>query len=112
MAIPAQSSCNDHMARPPRIVGSRDLKTRLGAYLERVRRGETLVITDRGTSVAELRPVSASQDQTETEFQKMGAEGLITRPTRTGRLSRRRPLRLPRGASGVDAIRKERDESW
>ena len=98
------------MAKHPRIVGSRELKTRLGTYLERVRRGETLVITDRGTPVAELRPVTASQDEAETEFQKMEAEGLITRPTRTGRLSRRRPLRLPRGASAVEAIRKERDE--
>ena len=38
-------------------VGVRDLKTHLSAYLERVKAGETLVVTHRGRPVARLEPV-------------------------------------------------------
>jgi prevent-host-death family protein len=41
-------------------VGARELKTRLGGYLQKVRQGRTLVITDRGEPVAELRPLHAA----------------------------------------------------
>ena len=36
-------------------VGIRELKNRLSAYLRMVRRGEAILITDRGEVVAELR---------------------------------------------------------
>ena len=39
------------------VVGARELKTRLGTYLQQVREGRTLVVTDRGEPVAELRPL-------------------------------------------------------
>ena len=38
-----------------KTVGSRELKTRLGTYLRQVREGMTLVVTERGLPVAELR---------------------------------------------------------
>lgn len=38
-------------------VGSRELKTRLGSYLRRVRGGATVIVTERGQPVAELRPI-------------------------------------------------------
>ena len=37
-------------------VGVRDLKTHLSAYLERVRSGETVIVTTRGKPVARLAP--------------------------------------------------------
>lgn len=40
------------------VVGARELKTRLGTYLQRVREGRTLVVTDRGEPIAELRPLT------------------------------------------------------
>ena len=42
------------------VIGARELKTRLGTYLRRVRLGRTILVTDRGEPVAELRPVSAA----------------------------------------------------
>lgn len=39
-----------------RAVGIRELKNRLSAYLRMVRRGEDILVTDRGTVVAEIRP--------------------------------------------------------
>ena len=41
------------------VVGARELKTRLGTYLRRVREGRTLLVTDRGEPIAELRPLPA-----------------------------------------------------
>lgn len=38
-----------------RVVGIRDLKNRLSEYIRWVRTGETVLVTDRGEVVAELR---------------------------------------------------------
>ena len=39
-----------------KAVGIRELKNRLSQYIRLVRRGETVLVTDRGAVVAELRP--------------------------------------------------------
>jgi antitoxin (DNA-binding transcriptional repressor) of toxin-antitoxin stability system len=39
-----------------KAVGVRELKNRLSEYLRMVRRGEEILVTDRGTVVAEIRP--------------------------------------------------------
>jgi antitoxin (DNA-binding transcriptional repressor) of toxin-antitoxin stability system len=39
-----------------KAVGLRELKNRLGRYVEEVRRGDVILVTDRGEVVAELRP--------------------------------------------------------
>jgi prevent-host-death family protein len=44
-------------------VGSREFKNRMGRYLREVRRGRSLVITDRGKPVAKVVP----PDEAETE---------------------------------------------
>ena len=41
-------------------VGIRELKNRLSEYVRRVRRGEEILVTDRGTVVAELRQPTAA----------------------------------------------------
>lgn len=42
-----------------RAVGIRELKNRLSEYLRRVRAGETILVTDRGEVVAEIRSPGA-----------------------------------------------------
>ena len=44
-------------------VNIQQAKTHLSRHLRRVKRGETLVICDRNTPVAELRPLTASTGQ-------------------------------------------------
>jgi prevent-host-death family protein len=39
-------------------VGIRDLKSRLSAYIARVKAGERIIVTERGKPVAELIPIS------------------------------------------------------
>jgi prevent-host-death family protein len=100
--------------RRKQTVGSRELKTRLGSYLERVRRGETLIVTDRGEPVAELRPIEVPEDAAEAAWQRMEAAGLVTRPKRRRRraLHPFEPLELPPGVSASDLVRQDRDEGW
>ena len=91
-----------------RPVGSRELKTRLGRYLRRVRAGETLVVTDRGEPAAELRPVVTSASPMDARLERLIALGVVSR--RENRALA--PFRLVRnaGRSVSEAIREDRDE--
>jgi prevent-host-death family protein len=63
-----------------RKIGSRELKNRLGTYLYAVKRGQSLVITDRGKPVAKLSPlesVESSVDTLEQSLKKLEEQGLI-----------------------------------
>ena len=61
-------------------MGSREFKNRLGRYLLAVRRGETLLVTDRGKPVAKVSPPDES-DPSKLSFsdilKKLEAEGQI-----------------------------------
>ena len=59
-------------------VGVRELRQNLSVYLERVKKGEALTVTDRGEEVAILRPMPKTDDVIE----RLIAEGRATRPTR------------------------------
>lgn len=54
--------------------GIRELKTHLSAYLRRVKAGETIVITDRGTPIGRIVPVSASLGE---RMEALAQAGLI-----------------------------------
>lgn len=62
-------------------VGARELKTRLGRYLRRVREGRTIVVTDRGEPIAELRPI-APDTSVPASLLKLADRRAITLPTR------------------------------
>ena len=68
-------------------VGCRELKNRQSHYMKRVRRGETLLITVRGKTVAKLVPVDGNaqgESPLEARLQELAAQGHI-------RLARGRP---------------------
>lgn len=63
-------------------VGSRELKNRLGRYLRLVRKGEALVITDRGRPFARVVPFDPSQEEESTLEQilaRLEGEGNLRR---------------------------------
>ena len=90
------------------VVGARELQTRLGTYLKRVRRAETILVTDRSEPIAELRPVGDGSNPATAALHKLAAAGVVTLPTRS------RPVRFAairsRGISASEAIVRERDE--
>ena len=95
------------MARGP-VVGSRELKTHLGRYLQRVRRGETVLVTDRDEPVAELRPVGAA-DATASALRKLAASGAVTLP-QVATLTSFPAIQPRKGRGGAALIHLDRDE--
>ena len=57
-------------------IGIRELRQHASQYIRRVRAGETVIVTDRGEPVAELRPVR----RTESILDRLIAEGRATPP--------------------------------
>lgn len=61
-------------------VGSREFKNRQGYYLRRVRKRETLLITDRGKVIAKVEPVSdhlGGRSALEVRLRELAAQGHI-----------------------------------
>ena len=57
--------------------GIRELKNHLSAYLRKVKAGETITITDRGTPIGRIVPVGDSDERTlEERLQAMQDAGL------------------------------------
>lgn len=91
-------------------VGARELKTRLGAYLRRARDGQRIVVTERGTPVAELRGLQADAGTLAARLTRLEAAGLVSRPERR----RLAPLRGVRsvGASASGAVIEDREDRF
>ena len=63
-------------------VGIRDLKNKLTHYLEIAKRGQALIITDRGEPVAVLHNLNQIEEEagSEERLAYLAAQGLITLP--------------------------------
>ena len=90
-------------------VGARELKTRLGAYLRKVRGGATLVVTDRGEPIAELRPLP-SEGGADAELAALEALGVVTRAVRP-KLPPFRPV-VSSGRPASDAVLEGREDRF
>lgn len=92
--------------RPPSTVGVRELRQNLSVYLDRVKKGEALTVTEHGDAVAILRPLPG----TSSVLERLVAEGRATPPTRSIRnLPRPLKVKLERPLSEMlDEMRRER----
>ena len=93
-------------------VGVHELKNRLSEYLRMVRRGEEILVTDRGEAVAELhQPLSLSEAAAYPELVRRARSGKVRlgAPNRAD-LYPRMPRSLPAGAASrlLDEERGER----
>ena len=68
-------------------IGVRELRQNLSIYLDRVKRGEALTVTEHGRAVAILRPLPAAR----SALDRLVAEGRARRPSRD-MASRPKPL--------------------
>ena len=59
-----------------KMVGIRELKNRLSAYLRQVNSGETILVTDRGRVVAELAPPHSASAA--SGIDSLARRGLLT----------------------------------
>jgi len=91
-----------------RKIGSREFKNRMGRYLRAVRKGQRLVITDRGEPVAEVIPAVKTDSSTsiiEERLKELDAQGLIHLAKRP--LSKLRPIKS-RGKPASQIIIEDR----
>src|SRR3954464_940550 len=98
---------NDHMERS--VVGARELKTRLGTYLRRVREGRTLLVTDRGEPIAELRPLPHDR-RVPAALLKLSRKRTVTLPVRKS-MAAFRPI-AGRGRTLSDAVVENRQDRF
>lgn len=87
-------------------VGVRELRQNLSVYLDRVKKGEALTVTEHGEAVAILRPLPKAS----SVLDRLVAEGRASAPTRSLRdLPRPLKLRLDKPISEIlDETRDER----
>jgi prevent-host-death family protein len=83
-------------------VGVRDLKNNLSRYLDRVRDGEDVIVTDRGKPVARLSAIDHSTDR----LAELIAAGIV-RPAKQSKRSRPARRITPKG-SVSDLIAEQR----
>ena len=93
------------------IVGIRELKAHLSDYVHRAQAGEVVVITDRGTPVAELRPTQAIHENLPEALRRGVAEGWVRPPSRRGPLGPS-PVRarLAEGVTSEQLLAEDRDD--
>jgi len=63
----------------PKVVGARELKTRLGKYLRAVAGGATLTVTERGRPVARLTPIPHDEVTNDQALEELAALGTVSR---------------------------------
>jgi prevent-host-death family protein len=68
-------------------VGVRELRNNLSRYLDRVRGGEEVVVTDRGQAIARVLPLG-----TERVLDRLIAEGVVT-PAQRPKSRARKPIK-------------------
>ncbi len=90
-------------------IGIAALKARLSRYLEQVKSGHEVVITDRGLPVAKLVPVRPSEHG-ESRRERLARAGLLQPGSGRVRGSLLRPPKGPRAGDGVlKALLAERE---
>jgi prevent-host-death family protein len=83
-------------------VGVRELKNNLSRYLERVRAGDQVVVTDHGRPVARLTPMDVGTDR----LAALVAAGLVQAPKDS---TRHRPTRRVRATTPIsDLVHEQR----
>lgn len=90
--------------------GIREIKAHLSRYLQDVKKGEEVIITDRGRAIAHIVPVGSSTEKGELyeSLSRMSEGGLVRLPERWGKPSGR-PLRQKvKGSPVSDAVIEDR----
>lgn len=90
-----------------------EAKNGLSALIDRVRAGESVMITDRGVPVARLEPMAEYPDP-DGRIARLERAGIIRRGTGPVGLDQLGPPppKMPDGVSLVEAVLEERRSGW
>lgn len=78
---------------PAKTVGIREAKANLSKYLQTVRQGDEIILTDRGRPVGKIVPIQPTELPLASRLQQLEEKGLIE--LRAPRRSRPTPIPLP-----------------
>ncbi len=89
-----------------------ELKAGLSKYLARVKRGEQVVITERGRTIAKIIPVPPAEGDEEERMRELERLGIISIPEYPGIPPEYWTLELPKDPDGLvlKALLEEREE--
>jgi prevent-host-death family protein len=91
-----------------------EAKNGLSALLDRVRHGETVIIEDRGTPIAQISPLTgaASRMPDRDRLTRLERQGVLrpSAPAPPAKRHRQPPARPRRRVSLSELVRRERDE--
>jgi len=87
-------------------VGVRDLRQNLSRYLDRARRGERVVITERNRPIAVLAPLPENEDA----LARLIAEGKVVPAARPLNVDEIEPVELDDPYAGSRALEEMREE--
>ncbi len=94
------------MYMPSNAVGVRDLRQNLSRYLERARKGERVVVTERNRPIAVLAPLPENEDP----LARLIAEGKVIPADRPLVLDELEPVELDDPYAGSKALGEMREE--
>lgn len=88
-----------------------ETKNNLSAIIDQVRRGETVLLLDRGRPVARIEPVLAPTAHPDDHLERLERQGVISRATSPPPMDliRQRPPRAKGGSSILQALLQERE---
>jgi prevent-host-death family protein len=87
-------------------VGIRELRQNLSVYLRRVRRGESLEVTERGEPVAVLAPTPSTRDP----LTALAARGIAVRRGRGNLADLAAPVTIQLDRSASEALQELRED--
>ena len=91
------------------LVGIKELKNKLTYYLGLTKKGDSIVVTDRGRPVAVLHNLDAVEESASLEerLASLAKHGMIRLPLRKGKLSAVKPIKA-KGKPASEIIIEER----
>ena len=89
-------------------IGLREANIHFSKYIKMVKRGKEIIVTDRGTPIAAIRPLLQGLSSTEERIAEMEKRGILKRPT-TKVFLLRKLVAVP-GKPVSKALMEERDE--
>jgi prevent-host-death family protein len=93
-----------------KTIGVARLKANLSRYLDIVKHGQEIVVTDRGVAIAKIVPLAPSERE-ESQRQRLVKAGLLRPGSGRARFARFKVPKGPRGGYGVlKALLEEREE--
>lgn len=93
-----------------KAVGIRELKTHLSKYMKDIKKGNEIIVSDRGKAIARIIPIEGSEKRAklQTLLLKLSEENKIVLPPLYRRPSRPTLRKKVRGSPFSEAVKEDR----